>query len=337
MKSLSMTKTTAAFALLVLTGSSAQAKLNWPWPLTDGDIKAVSSTFGPRIQSSTGKGDWHHGMDLGTFSEGRPVKLVAPGTYVRHGDDRDRPGYYYIAFKHSVGDKIYYSYYMHLQSLRSLSELQYRTVSAGEEIGKSGGSAGFAHLHFEVRHNANGSLDGMDASGTQRYAIHPMRVLRSRSGQDGASVSATVSSQPKSSVTVSLTSGRYDINTVCVDVYADNGKRMLQPNKDAACLNFSRYNEHYDTGTLDRFLYPGSKYQATPIEGVTAQPGGFSSGNQTYTLAANFDKLRWPTYGVKCVRARIYAAGVTDPIGRAFSGDCASYHTTLADDDPADD
>ena len=327
---------TAYLSLLVLTQSAAQAKPNWMWPLANEDIKSVSSTFGPRLQHSSGKVDWHHGIDIGTPGEGRSVKIVAPGTYVRSGDDRDRPGYFYVAFKHQVGEKTYYSYYMHLQSLRALQVLTGRTVSTGEEIGKSGGSAGFAHLHFEVRYNDQGTLDGMGASDTQRYAVHPLRVLKSRPGQEGAAVSATINSQPKSSVSVSLTSARYDLNTVCVDVYADNGKRMLQPNKNAACLNLSRYNESYDTGTLDRFLYRDNKYQASPIEGVTAQPGGFSSGNQQYTLTANFDKLRWPTYGVKCMRARVYAAGFSDPMASASTGDCASYQTTVGEDDPAD-
>ncbi len=112
-------------------------------PLRSGDIKKVSSSFGPARNPFTKQMDFHNGIDL-VAAQGKPVRASAHGVIKTSSMNDDNGNFIVVA--HEDG---YLTKYMHLQN-RSVDEGD--EVSAGTTIGYVGstGKSTGPHLHFEI-------------------------------------------------------------------------------------------------------------------------------------------------------------------------------------------
>lgn len=109
----------------------------------------INSNFGYRYLNGTY--DEHFGVDLETGT-GDPIYAINGGTVTVADSDNCGAAGRWVEIKHSGG---WYSRYFHLQTVGVVDG---EVVSAGEQIGTSGGS-GFCedsyygdHLHLEIRH-----------------------------------------------------------------------------------------------------------------------------------------------------------------------------------------
>lgn len=121
----------------------------------------VTSGFGQRTSGN------HKGIDLKADS-GTPVVAIASGRVIKSDATSDPNGYGgQIVIRHSIDGETFYSKYAHL---RKLEVTKNQSVSAGEQIGESGGgpndpnrgrSTG-PHLHFELLNSSSQVIDPTD-------------------------------------------------------------------------------------------------------------------------------------------------------------------------------
>jgi len=127
----------------------------WPLPLSlfiHGRIaaRAISSTFGPRVNPVSGEQQNHGAIDI-PVDVGTPVSAIGSGVVDYIGDNNATAGNY-VQIDHGNG---YWSRYLHL------SQVNVRTgqkVAMGQVIGLSGGQPGAygsgrttaPHLHLDV-------------------------------------------------------------------------------------------------------------------------------------------------------------------------------------------
>jgi murein DD-endopeptidase MepM/ murein hydrolase activator NlpD len=142
------------------------------WPVIGTTFDAIESTFGPRIQASTGLYDWHRGIDIDA-PEGTPVLAVTGGILWNVTTYPD--GGLTIILRHTFPSPVpyaglslpwYYTLYMHLSSVdaklvTAASAGQHPVVAAGTQIGTVGhsGTAIGDHLHLELRVGTQCSLE----------------------------------------------------------------------------------------------------------------------------------------------------------------------------------
>lgn len=194
-----------------------------------------STTFGPRLLVSQNlRYDFHRGIDI-PADVGTPIFAIARGV-VRTAGNSSSFSDPVVQIRHFRPDTwgscepkgCYHSIYLHLTEwLVSEGEV----VEKGQLIGLSGETAGFGHLHFEIRE----ARPEDPKSSWQRDAVHPLRFMPYNDEPMGTQVTITnvVTSDPmRPSVEVEITQTSVvrtmDINRIEVEVY-DNSTRTSVP------------------------------------------------------------------------------------------------------------
>lgn len=116
--------------------------------------RAVVSPFGLRQMPWEDNGRLHEGVDIAADA-GVPVRAAADGVVVAAGEGG---GYgRYVAVRHAVGLRTFYA---HLGAIAKTVKPG-TTIRAGQAIGQVGntGSSTGAHLHFEIRDDADRPLN----------------------------------------------------------------------------------------------------------------------------------------------------------------------------------
>jgi murein DD-endopeptidase MepM/ murein hydrolase activator NlpD len=231
----------------------------------------LSSTFGPRpLFSENNRYDFHRGVDIAT-PNGTPFFAIADGTVAIAGEHPSysdplvsvshfRPG---EASCNSGG--CYRSLYLHISN-RVVNESD--QVVKGQLLGYTGASSsGFQHLHFEVRDAP--AADPFSA--WSRDAIHPLSVLPYEAPDNTTIVFNDVDfSNPDSGrVDLGLTSSRYDLVALDLDLFDDNGQALPQsgdtPDDNGYYVEPSSF--HMETWN---FMYSHKNSSAYPWESFGA-------------------------------------------------------------------
>ncbi len=143
----------------------------WTWPVaSDPELGLrLNDTFGPRIQSSADRYDFHRGIDI-SRDEGTPVFAVAAGEVTIAGEHESYQDMT-IQVRHPLADGTFLiAHYTHLSEVEADLEIGDR-VEQGESLGRTGqGTSSYPHLHFELRASETGSS-------YQRNAVHPLGLL----------------------------------------------------------------------------------------------------------------------------------------------------------------
>ncbi len=148
------------------------------WPVENSSINAIESNFGPRIQTSTGKYDWHRGIDIDA-KLGTKVFATQTGDLwkvYQYPNNTYPDGGNVVIVRHKFPNTItyagktltyYYTIYMHLNSIESKwitasNANQHPAITKGTLLGTVGhtGEPNIAdHLHFELRVGTYCSLE----------------------------------------------------------------------------------------------------------------------------------------------------------------------------------
>ena len=140
------------------------------WPVAASSTSAIESAFGVRIQNSTGKYDWHRGIDIDAALN-TDVKAAETGELwkvYQYPNSTYPDGGNVVILRHKFGSPVvyngktltyYYTLYMHLNSINQTLINAFKSgvllnVKAGDLLGKVGhtGEPNIAdHLHFELR------------------------------------------------------------------------------------------------------------------------------------------------------------------------------------------
>ena len=190
----------------------------------------LSSTFGPRpLYSDNNRYDFHRGVDIATPT-GTPFFAIADGMVMIAGN---HPSYSdpLVSVRHfQTGESscepsgCYHALNLHV-SQWVVSESD--QVVKGQLLGYTGASAsGFQHLHFEVR-----KAPAFDPySAWSRDSIHPLSVLP-YDAPDNTNIDfneVDFSNPLSGRVDLTLTSSRYDLLAVDIDLYDAEGNPLLQ-------------------------------------------------------------------------------------------------------------
>jgi murein DD-endopeptidase MepM/ murein hydrolase activator NlpD len=168
------------------------------WPVEGGSFDDIEETFGPRIQPSTGKYDWHRGIDIDS-ANGLNIVAVLDSEFDRYVNFP--AGGWTVVLKHPFptpitynGKKLthFYTLYMHLDDAKTPQFIknaqlnqQKPKIAQGDLIGhmgnsgKSPGDDYAVHLHFELRVGTTASLEfQLNNPNTTQWGfdphIHPM-------------------------------------------------------------------------------------------------------------------------------------------------------------------
>lgn len=258
-------------------GALAPGKFeNIIWPLSGtAEPAPLSSTFGPRIRSSTDDYDFHRGLDMPT-PEGTDVRAIAPGVIKHAGDhpDYDEPIVHLVHCADPVlpptvdeCEALVYSNYQHLQrAMVAAGDF----VEAGQVIGKSGSSrSGAPHLHLEIRYS---SLN-------QRWSRHPLAWLpHEDSGPPDLTIDAVDLADPgapRVALTVTRPPSELDFVRVEVELLsARTGESMASQSYDV-----NEWNELY-TGDSS----PNINLDNPEFNDVTVDPEPFNTQAAAYVV-----------------------------------------------------
>ncbi len=233
----------------------------------------LSSTFGPRpLYSDNNRYDFHRGLDIAT-PNGTPFYAITDGIVMIAGD---HPSYSdpLVSVRHfrpgeSSCDSggCYRSQYLHIsQAVVSESD----QVVKGQLLGYTGESAsGFQHLHFEIRK----APDFDPLSAWSRDAIHPLSVLPyDAPGNTSFTFNEVDFADPASGrVDVTLTSSRYDLVAVDIDLYDTDGNALLQGGDTADSKGYYVEPSFFDMETRN-FMY--SHKDSSAFSWESFGPGG---------------------------------------------------------------
>ena len=253
------------------------------WPLSGSTTPDImSSGFGPRQQASSGFAyDFHRGIDIPTAS-GTPVLAVNNGTvstiYLEADPENPYPlGGTVIALRHDDGAGVYYSIYMHLQSV---SVAEGDIITKGQTIALSGttGPTTFEHLHFEIR---EGVIDSTQNPHRNPYSYLPYNntTLQTIAITNGATIDPT-----NPTVQLHITSPRdeLDLNKVKVKVYDRNCTELGIKEAD--------FNARINSGT-----------DSPESGGITLSPAQFNASSTEYALDVSLTGLTGNTEGINIV------------------------------------
>ncbi len=190
----------------------------------------LSATFGPRpLASEDSRYDFHRGVDIAT-PIGTPFFAIADGIVVIAGTHSSYTDPL-VSLRHFRPGETscnlngcYRSQNLHINSwVVNTSD----HVVKGQLLGYTGASgSGFEHLHFEVRDAP--AFDTLSA--WSRDAIHPLSVLPYEKPSDTSMVfnDVDLTSPTAGRVDLSLTSNRYDLVAVDLDMFDSNGQELPQ-------------------------------------------------------------------------------------------------------------
>lgn len=239
------------------------------WPLSGDERRSgpVSDPFGPRINVSEERYDFHRGIDL-PADEGTDIHAVADGEVRLAGmdDDYDNP-VIQIAHRTAEGEA-YYSNYLHIGDWRVEPG---ESVQQGDVIGRVGVPAsGFPHLHFEIR----------EGDVYRHNCVHPLAYLPyiDNGGAEIGRIEVTLSQAAgQTSFVARLPDDELDMRRVGVAVRAPDGTI------EVADFDTVRSNGHHETpSSLDR---PDFR------DDLRLDPRVFHTADDWYRLGLEFREL----------------------------------------------
>ena len=253
-------------------------KSDWSWPVPSDPENGfrLNDTFGPRIQSSSGRYDFHRGIDIAR-DVGTELVAVADGEVTIAGE---HPSYTdtTVQIRHTLKDGTYLiSHYTHLSSVAK--ELKVGDmVSRDEPIGQTGEGSGFPHLHFELRASDTGSS-------YQRNAVHPLSYLPySNAGPPAVSideVSRVDDSHIRVDLTLATPGDEADLLLVTIAVHDASDESLLSEHR----YHINEWNAaHETTSDLDEDV----------VDSVYFAPAEFHDEKSQWVLAMSFLELEAP-------------------------------------------
>ncbi|WP_437314668.1 M23 family metallopeptidase [Sorangium sp. So ce385] len=264
----------ALAAALAGCGSDPEGpELVWPIGGTD-ELQPMSSSFGPRLQTSRdGVYDFHRGIDI-PAPMGTPVYAVADGKVTRAGRYDDFEDVV-VQIEHcDAPGACFYSTYIHLTM--PLVEAGDR-VGRGEHIGYTGLAASslFPHLHFEIR-------DG----GTEKvYCVHPLRFLPTPAGLPPALAVRRTDEDSTESVTAEVEVTLPGIAPGLIEVAAATERRSTGEVIEERMFNYDEWNRQYtaegDAAIIDE----------QSLGGIRIEPAKFNAQSSAYVIAFRFSNL----------------------------------------------
>ena len=142
------------------------------WAVPSSPQEEISSTFGPRIRTSTAAYDWHRGLDI-HGETGDPILASYDGEFV--GIRQYTNGGTTVIIEHAFAQPVsfqgqeidrWYTLYMHMDAVdadlvAADAAGNHPVISAGDQIGTVGtsGSTVTPHLHQEIRVGSRCSLE----------------------------------------------------------------------------------------------------------------------------------------------------------------------------------
>ncbi len=142
------------------------------WSVPNSPQDHISSTFGPRIKSSSNAYDWHRGLDI-HGEIGDPILSAYDGEFV--GIRNYTSGGTTVIIEHQFPEPVefqghqittWYTLYMHMDEVAAYlvtadSNDEHPIIAAGDQIGTVGmtGSTVNPHLHQEIRVGSRCSLE----------------------------------------------------------------------------------------------------------------------------------------------------------------------------------
>ena len=292
-----------------------------------------STTFGPRLLVSQNlRYDFHRGIDI-PADVGTPIFAIARGV-VRTAGNSSSFSDPAVQIRHFRPDTwgdcepkgCYHSIYLHLTDwFVSVGDV----VEKGQLIGLTGETAGFGHLHFEIRE----ARPEDPRSSWQRDAVHPLRFMPYNDEPAGTQVTITnvVTSdplRPRVEVEIMQTSAvrTMDINRIEVEVY-DNSTKTSVPqsgivadqsgfhvhppffdmelhnleytHKNSSAVPWSSFDgcpfSHEHGASYDANLHvckhDPNDNQVGDFNGIRARPSHFNNTSSDYQLDVEFTEL----------------------------------------------
>ncbi|AUX25297.1 exported peptidase [Sorangium cellulosum] len=245
------------------------------WPIGGTrEVQPMSSSFGPRLQTSRdGVYDFHRGIDIPTVM-GTPVYAVAAGTVTRAGRYSDFEDVA-VQIEHcDEEDACFYSTYIHL--VMPLVE-EGEEVGRGAHIGYTGLAASslFPHLHFEIREGGT----------AKAYSVHPLRFLPAPPGLPPALTARRTDTDGASSVSVEVEVSMPSVAPGLVEVAVATSNRSTGELIEERVFNYEEWNRKYtsdeDPATID----------SQSLGGVRIEPAKFNAQSSAYVIVLRFSNL----------------------------------------------
>ncbi|WP_437903713.1 M23 family metallopeptidase [Sorangium sp. So ce327] len=274
MKPSSLAPVLALSALAAGCGSEPEGPdLVWPIGGTD-EIQPMSSSFGPRLQTSRdGVYDFHRGIDIPTVM-GTPVYAVADGKVIRAGRYEDFEDVV-VQIEHcDQPGACLYSNYIHLTMPLVETGDQ---VGRGQHIGYTGLAASslFPHLHFEIREGGH----------EKAYCVHPLRFLPTPGGLPPALSLRRTDEDSTSSVSVEVEATLPGISPGLVELAVATSSRSTGEVIEERVFNYEEWNRKY-TGEGD-----ATTIDEQSLGGIRVEPAKFNAQSAAYVIGFRFSDL----------------------------------------------
>ncbi|WP_437671801.1 M23 family metallopeptidase [Sorangium sp. So ce131] len=251
--------------------------LVWPIGGTD-EIQPMSSSFGPRLQTSRdGVYDFHRGIDIPTVM-GTPVHAVAAGKVIRAGryDDFDDV---VVQIEHcDEREACVYSTYVHLtMPLVEVGE----QVGRGQHIAYTGLAATslFPHLHFEMREGGT----------MKEYCVHPLRFLPTPPGLPPAIALRRTDDGATSSPSVEVEATLPGVAPGLVEVAVSTSDRSTGEIIEERVFDYDAWNREYSSDEHD-----ASTIDDQSRAGIRIEPAKFNAQSSTYVILFRFVDMDGP-------------------------------------------
>jgi murein DD-endopeptidase MepM/ murein hydrolase activator NlpD len=267
--------TALSLSLLLCACGSEPDDAEYVWPIGGTEeIQPISSSFGPRLQSSRGsKYDFHRGIDIPAFM-GTPIYSIAGGTVTRSGRD---PAYadLVVQVQHcKEGRECIYSNYLHLSlPLVEVGDV----VERGQQIAYSGIAAdsGFAHLHFEIR----------EGRAEQDHCVHPLRFLPVPSWMPPSVSFTTIDDATPTAVSVEVEVALPATAAGLVQVAVKTSRRSTGETLEERVFDCDEWNRKYtngDSGAIDDPIHAG----------IHVEPEPFNEESPVYAMSFRLKDLK---------------------------------------------
>ncbi len=287
------------WSVTLLCGCTVESDVVWPLSGSTEPDHPYGATFGPRTLGDDDEYDFHRGLDISAPS-GTEIYAVADGVVTIAGSS-ERYSNPVIQLQHCQDGEPascaepWYTNYLHVSGC---SVTEGAAVAKGELIGLTGASsAGYEHLHLEVRQGDNDQAD----------AVHPLGVLPY---EDSGAPDLTLDEVSQSAletavqVTVSLPGDEVDLNRVSVTLTDGTGEI------DARTYDMNAWNAAY-TDDEDPDLY----LTDPDFNDILVEPAEYDEDSETYAVRFTFEALAVPAAG----SALTVAASAADVLGNEVS------------------
>lgn len=247
--------------------------LVWPIGGTH-EVQPMSSSFGPRLQTSRDSVyDFHRGIDIPTVM-GTPVYAVAAGRVTRAGRYSDFEDVA-VQIEH-CGDRdtCFYSTYIHL-AMPLVEEGD--EVERGEHIAYTGLAASslFPHLHFEIR----------EGGPARAYSVHPLRYLPMPPGLPPALTVRRTDTDGPSTVSVEVEVSMPTIAPGLLEVAVATSNRSTGAIIEERVFNYDEWNRKYTSEENPTTI------DSPSLGGIRIEPAKFNAQSSAYVIKLRFSNL----------------------------------------------